>query len=181
MIKKLRNFILNLRKTFLDDTYIFKNLDHKWDKVFKNGPSKICGKQPLKTLNGYVLPKADHTPSKFLKTVLHKFYLVHSWILCPKCSLRLSFDNANHILAHLSGTTFNENVMSFDVTSNVTEKEKFSSLSYLSGCFFTFNKRIRFPKTGERSTFYYQQRLLLFGQKNIQGKFHYLSTNMWLY
>ena len=20
-----------------------------WDKVFKNGPSKICGKQPLKT------------------------------------------------------------------------------------------------------------------------------------
>ena len=31
-----------------------------WDKVFKNGPSKICGKQPLK-----------------------KFYLVHSWILFP--------------------------------------------------------------------------------------------------
>ena len=22
----------------------------KWDKVFKNGPSKICGRQPLKTL-----------------------------------------------------------------------------------------------------------------------------------
>ena len=26
-----------------------------WDKVFKNGPSKICGKQPLKNLKGYGL------------------------------------------------------------------------------------------------------------------------------
>ena len=24
----------------------------KWDKVFKNGPSKICGRQPLKKLKG---------------------------------------------------------------------------------------------------------------------------------
>ena len=24
----------------------------KWDKVFKNGPSKICGRQPLKNLKG---------------------------------------------------------------------------------------------------------------------------------
>ena len=24
-----------------------------WDKVFKNGPSKICGRQPLKNLKGY--------------------------------------------------------------------------------------------------------------------------------
>ena len=24
-----------------------------WDKVFKNGPSKICGRQPLKKLKGY--------------------------------------------------------------------------------------------------------------------------------
>ena len=59
----------------------------KWDKVFKNGPSKICGRQPLKKLNGYDLlkqTKADHNPSTFLKAVFHKFYLVHSWILCPK-------------------------------------------------------------------------------------------------
>ena len=26
----------------------------------------------------------DHIPSNFLKAVFHKFYLVHSWILCPK-------------------------------------------------------------------------------------------------
>ena len=25
----------------------------KWDKVFKNRPSKICGRQPLKNLKGY--------------------------------------------------------------------------------------------------------------------------------
>ena len=24
-----------------------------WVKVFKNGPSKICGRQPLKNLKGY--------------------------------------------------------------------------------------------------------------------------------
>ena len=26
-----------------------------WDKVFKNGPSKFCGRQPLNVLNGYSL------------------------------------------------------------------------------------------------------------------------------
>ena len=49
-----------------------------WDKVFKNGTSKICGREPLKNLMGYGLPKADHTPSDFLKAVFQKFYLVHS-------------------------------------------------------------------------------------------------------
>ena len=26
-----------------------------WDKVFKNGPRKICGRQPLKNMKGYGL------------------------------------------------------------------------------------------------------------------------------
>ena len=30
--------------------------------------------------------QVNHIPSNFLKAVFHKFYLVHSWILCPKCS-----------------------------------------------------------------------------------------------
>ena len=30
---------------------------HKWDKVFKNRPSKIYGRQPLKNLNRYGLLK----------------------------------------------------------------------------------------------------------------------------
>ena len=33
---------------------------------------------------GRELPKADYTPSNFLKAVFHKFYLIHSWILCPE-------------------------------------------------------------------------------------------------
>ena len=56
-----------------------------WDKVFKNGPSKICGRQPLKNLKRYGLLKADRStpyPFEFFKGCLHKFYLVHSWILC---------------------------------------------------------------------------------------------------
>ena len=57
-----------------------------WDKVFKNGPSKICGRQPLKITKGmYGLIKADHTTSKFWKAV-HKFYLAHSWIPFPICN-----------------------------------------------------------------------------------------------
>ena len=27
-----------------------ENRKHIWGKVFKNGPSKICGRQPLKSL-----------------------------------------------------------------------------------------------------------------------------------
>ena len=49
-----------------------------WDKVFKNGPSKTCGRQPLKNLKGYGLLQADHTPSKYVKAVFNKFYLVQS-------------------------------------------------------------------------------------------------------
>ena len=30
--------------------------DWDWDKVLKNGPGKICGRQPLKSLS-YSLPK----------------------------------------------------------------------------------------------------------------------------
>ena len=50
----------------------------KWDKVFKNEPSKTFGRQPLKNLKVYGLLQADHTPSNFLKAAFHKFYLVHS-------------------------------------------------------------------------------------------------------
>ena len=48
----------------------FKDFTATWVKVFKNGPSKICGRQPLKNLKWYLGRKA----------VLYKLYLVHSWI-----------------------------------------------------------------------------------------------------
>ena len=47
----------------------FLGQENIWDKVFKNGPSKICGRQPLKNLKVYGLLKqtislqADHIPS----------------------------------------------------------------------------------------------------------------------
>ena len=43
--------------------------------MFKNGPSKICGRQPLKYLKGCGLPKADHTSSNFLKGCLPQILL----------------------------------------------------------------------------------------------------------
>ena len=61
----------------------------KWDNKSFISNEILCGRQPLKNLKEYGLPKADHTPSYFLKVVFHKFYLVHSWILRPKCSCRL--------------------------------------------------------------------------------------------
>ena len=40
-----------------------------WEEVFKNGPSKICGREPKQILKGYGLPKTDHIPSNVLKAV----------------------------------------------------------------------------------------------------------------
>ena len=48
----------------------------KRDKVFKNGPSKICGRQTLEICLKQIMP-----PSNIIKAVFHKFYLVHYWIL----------------------------------------------------------------------------------------------------
>ena len=36
---------------------IAEELENKWNKVFKNGPSKICGKQSLKNQKEYGLIK----------------------------------------------------------------------------------------------------------------------------
>ena len=42
-----------------------------WVKVFNNGPSKICGGQPLKFCSDMVC--SDHITSNLLKVVFHKF------------------------------------------------------------------------------------------------------------
>ena len=41
--------------------------------MFKNGPSKICGRQPLQNLKGDGPPKAEHDPKIFLRNVFNKF------------------------------------------------------------------------------------------------------------
>ena len=66
--------------SFLESVAISADPDpgNKWDKVFKNRQSKICGRQPLRNLKGYNLLQTDHIPSKSLKAVFHKFCPVHS-------------------------------------------------------------------------------------------------------
>ena len=55
-INDRKNFFFNLKITFnsainvsRQENYCFK-LSNKWVKAFKNEPSKICGRQPLKIL-----------------------------------------------------------------------------------------------------------------------------------
>ena len=38
-----------------------------WNKVFKSGPSKIYGRQPLKNLKGYMVCLSKLHPFKFVK------------------------------------------------------------------------------------------------------------------
>ena len=47
---------------------------NKWNKVFKNGPSKICGRQPLKNLSGYGCLSKQY-PFKFFKGCLLQILL----------------------------------------------------------------------------------------------------------
>ena len=51
-----------------------KNVTYKWDNVFKNGPSKIRGRQPLKNLNWHgLLNRPYHF--KFFKGCLPQILL----------------------------------------------------------------------------------------------------------
>ena len=51
-----------------EDFEMSKETELNCAKLFKNGPSKICGRQSL----------VDHDTSNFLKAVFHKCYLAHS-------------------------------------------------------------------------------------------------------
>ena len=62
--------LIRFNETKMFATFVFHKI---WAKVFKNGPSKIRGRQPLKHLKG-----ADHILSNALKAVFHEFYWVHS-------------------------------------------------------------------------------------------------------
>ena len=42
-----------------------------WDKVFKNGPSKICGRQPLKNLKEYDLLSRPYSFKFFIRGLPH--------------------------------------------------------------------------------------------------------------
>ena len=51
--------------------YFVRNM---WDEVFKSGPSKFCGRQPLKYLKGYGLLSRPY-PFKFFKGCLPQILL----------------------------------------------------------------------------------------------------------
>ena len=45
-----------------------------WVKAFKNGPSKICARQPFKNLKGYGL--LDHITSNFLNVFYFTWFIL---------------------------------------------------------------------------------------------------------
>ena len=55
-----------------------------WDKVFKNEPSKICGRQPLQNLKGYGLFKQRLSSTNFIWSILEYFVQYISWYNCAK-------------------------------------------------------------------------------------------------
>ena len=56
-----------------------------WDKVFKNGPSEICGRRPLRNLKGYGL----------LKQMWYVCYLLSQKFDVVKAKVRFSNFNTN--------------------------------------------------------------------------------------
>ena len=52
--------LMSILQSAKEDLKKEKKMKVKWDEVFKNGPNKIFGGQPLKNLKGY---EADHIPS----------------------------------------------------------------------------------------------------------------------
>ena len=60
-----------------------------WDKVFKSGQCKFCGRQSSKKFKGYGLLQTISLEI-FLKAVFYKIYLILSWILCPSFTSVLS-------------------------------------------------------------------------------------------
>ena len=64
------------------------------DKIFKNGPSKICGRQPLKNFKWYGLPSTN-----FIWSILeyHDPYGNCSLVLSDRTYSRQNLENENKI------------------------------------------------------------------------------------
>ena len=78
--------------------------------------------------------------------------------LSHDCSLLLSFDVVNQIVAHITGANVHNDILVFQNSDIATLSEKDNSIiSYLSGYVFgTFYRRLRFSKS-KSSTLYHQQ------------------------
>ena len=69
-----------------------------WDKVFKNGPSEICRRQPLNNLKGNGLLK--HITSNFLKAAFHKFQPVLEYFV-PYKAYQMTGISCVHVLTDI--------------------------------------------------------------------------------
>ena len=75
-------FIVGFIKFTLQELICCLILGIIWDKVFKSGPSKICGRYPLKILKGYCLLKQTISLQIFKRLSSTNF----TWSI-PICSL----------------------------------------------------------------------------------------------
>jgi len=77
--------------------------------------------------------------------------------LSTKSSRLLSFEVANHVLAHLTGVTFKDDIITFKCDEKKFNEKERSIIAYLGGYVFgTFYRRIRFSKSSN-SSLYHQQ------------------------
>ena len=92
-----RNMLVDILSR--DYTMAFYTMEfyRKCDTVFKNGPSKICGRQPLKNLKRYGLLKQTISLQNFWRLYSTKFYFVHSWIFCLKSILEYFVSNVTPV------------------------------------------------------------------------------------
>ena len=82
-----------------------------------------------------------------------------------RSSVILGFEVANHVLAHLTGSTIKEGNLDFSVAANFSKKEN-NIISYLSGYVFsTFYRRIKSSKSCQ-SKFGFQSLSLLLARKS---------------
>ena len=69
---------------------IFTSILEKWDKVLKSGPSKICERQPLKTLlKQTIFLQNKHVFScEFCEISKNIFFTEHLLVTAPEGDLR---------------------------------------------------------------------------------------------
>ena len=74
VIETYQNIPEQMVNDFLITFFSIKNCFHIWDRAFKNEPSKICGRKPLKKLEGYgLLKQEDYLPQVLLGPFLNTF------------------------------------------------------------------------------------------------------------
>ena len=115
--KSLYNKIGNKKKHILLQEKYFKTLKMKatvirnisiWDKVFKNGPNRICGRQLLKNLKGYCLLNQIVSLQIFERMYSTNFtwFILEGFVTCNRLSYSQHFKVDKIIRWAAFGSTF---------------------------------------------------------------------------